>query len=122
MRIKFYTRCVSTSDLIFISVAARMLSMHPQTLRKYERLGLVQPARTIGSMRLYSEAEIDRLRLIKVLVEDAGVNLAGVQRLLAVAEGLQRMEPLLSESALGRSEAKRRLAREVGRLKQVVGL
>ena len=99
-----------------------MLSMHPQTLRKYERLGLVQPARTIGSMRLYSEAEIERLRLIKVLVEDAGVNLAGVQRLIEVAEGLQRIEPLLDDPALGRSEAKRRLAREVVRLKEVVGL
>lgn len=96
--------------------------MHPQTLRKYERLGLVQPARTIGSMRLYSDAEIERLRLIKVLVEDAGVNLAGVQRLLAVAEGLQRIEPLLAESALGRSETRRRLGREVLRLKEVVGL
>ncbi len=81
-----------------------MLSMHPQTLRKYERLGLVQPARTIGSMRLYSEAEIERLRLIKRLVDDAGVNLAGVQRLLSVAEGLQRMQPLLSER---RSDAPR---------------
>lgn len=99
-----------------------MLSMHPQTLRKYERLGLVQPARTIGSMRLYSEAEIQRLRLIKVLVEDAGVNLAGVQRLLAVAEGLQRLEPLLDDPALGRPDGKRRLAREVVRLKQIVGL
>jgi len=99
-----------------------MLSMHPQTLRKYERLGLVQPARTIGSMRLYSDAEIERLRLIKVLVEDAGVNLAGVQRLLAVAEGLQRIEPLLDDAALGRSETKRRLAREVLRLKEFVGL
>lgn len=99
-----------------------MLRMHPQTLRKYERLGLVQPARTIGSMRLYSDAEIERLRLIKVLVEDAGVNLAGVQRLLAVAEGLQRIEPLLAESALGRSETRRRLGREVLRLKEVVGL
>ncbi len=99
-----------------------MLSMHPQTLRKYERLGLVQPARTIGSMRLYSEAEIERLRLIKVLVEDAGVNLAGVQRLIEVAEGLQRIEPLLADPALARSEARRRLAREVLRLKEVVGL
>jgi MerR family transcriptional regulator/heat shock protein HspR len=113
---------VSTSELIFISVAARMLSMHPQTLRKYERLGLVQPARTIGSMRLYSTQEIARLRLIKELVEDAGVNLAGVQRLLAVAEGLQRLEPLLEDPALGRGEARRRLAREVQRLKTVVGL
>jgi MerR family transcriptional regulator/heat shock protein HspR len=113
---------VSSSELIFISVAARMLSMHPQTLRKYERLGLVQPARTIGSMRLYSSAEIARLRLIKDLVEDAGVNLAGVQRLLAVAEGLQRLGPLLEDPALGRGEARRRLAREVQRLKDVVGI
>ena len=96
--------------------------MHPQTLRKYERLGLVQPGRTIGSMRLYSDEAIERLRLIKVLVEDAGVNLAGVQRLLAVAEGLQRIMPLLDDPALGRSEARRRLAREVARLKDVVGL
>lgn len=96
--------------------------MHPQTLRKYERLGLVQPARTIGSMRLYSDAEIERLRLIKVLVEDAGVNLAGVQRLLAVAEGLQRIEPLLADPTLGRTDTRRRLTREVVRLKEVVGL
>jgi MerR family transcriptional regulator/heat shock protein HspR len=113
---------VSTNELIFISVAARMLSMHPQTLRKYERLGLVQPARTIGSMRLYSVEEIARLRLIKELVEDAGVNLAGVQRLLAVAEGLQRLEPLLDYPGLGRGDARRRLVREVQRLKAVVGV
>lgn len=99
-----------------------MLSMHPQTLRKYERLGLVQPARTIGSMRLYSDTEIERLRLIKLLVEDAGVNLAGVQRLLAVAEGLQRLEPLLHDPSLGRSDARRQISREVQRLKDVVGL
>jgi MerR family transcriptional regulator/heat shock protein HspR len=111
-----------STDLIFISVAARMLDMHPQTLRKYERLGLVQPTRTIGSMRLYSDAQIERLRLIKLLVEDAGVNLAGVQRLLAVAEGLQRIEPLLEDSALGRPEGRRRLTREVQRLKDAVGL
>ena len=96
--------------------------MHPQTLRKYERLGLIQPARTIGSMRLYSVEEIARLRLIKELVEDAGVNLAGVQRLLAVAEGLQRLEPLLDDPGLGRGDARRRLTREVQRLKAVVGV
>src|SRR2546427_6345894 len=50
-------------DLYFISVAARMLGMHPQTLRKYERLGLVQPTRTIGSMRLYSRGELERLKV-----------------------------------------------------------
>ena len=72
-------------DLYFISVAARMLGMHPQTLRKYERLGLVQPTRTIGSMRLYSRDELERLKLIKRLVDDGGINLAGVQRLLSIA-------------------------------------
>ena len=77
-------------DLYFISIAARMLGMHPQTLRKYERLGLVQPTRTIGSMRLYSPEELERLKLIKRMVDDAGINLAGVQRLLSVAEVVQR--------------------------------
>ena len=68
--------------LYFISMAARLLDMHPQTLRKYERLGLVSPTRTVGSMRVYSQDELERLRLIKRLVEEEGVNLAGVQRLL----------------------------------------
>ena len=62
-----------------ISVAARLLAMHPQTLRKYERLGLVRPARTIGMLRLYSEVDIDKLRLIKHLEENLGLNLAGVE-------------------------------------------
>ena len=56
-------------DLYFISMAARLLDMHPQTLRKYERLGLVRPTRTVGSMRVYSEDELERLRLIKHLVD-----------------------------------------------------
>jgi MerR family transcriptional regulator/heat shock protein HspR len=110
------------SDLIFISMAAEMLGMHPQTLRKYERLGLVQPARTMGSMRLYSRDEIERLRLIKQLVDEDGINLAGVQRLLEVAAVLQRIRPLMHEEALQRSDARRRLLREMQRLHDVVGL
>jgi MerR family transcriptional regulator/heat shock protein HspR len=109
-------------DLIFISMAAEMLGMHPQTLRKYERLGLVQPARTMGSMRLYSRDQIERLRLIKQLVDEAGINLAGVQRLLEVAEVLQRIRPLMHEEALQRGDARRRLLREIQRLHDVVGL
>ena len=66
-------------DLYLISMAARMLGMHPQTLRKYERLGLIQPSRTIGSMRVYSREELDRLKAIKRLVGDGGINLAGVR-------------------------------------------
>jgi MerR family transcriptional regulator/heat shock protein HspR len=114
---------VSSSELIFISVAARLLDMHPQTLRKYERLGLVRPARTLGSMRLYSHSEIERLRFIKRLVEEEGVNLAGVQRLLAVAEVMQRIRPLLEESALVRDPAlRRRLLREMAELNEQLGL
>ena len=108
-------------DLFFISVAARMLGMHPQTLRKYERLGLVQPTRTIGSMRLYSRDELDRLRLIKHLVDEAGINLAGVQRLLSIAESVQRLRPLLNQDA-GRSDARRRIALELKRISETIGL
>jgi MerR family transcriptional regulator/heat shock protein HspR len=102
-------------------MAARLLDMHPQTLRKYERLGLVRPTRTIGSMRLYSREELERLRLIKHLVEEAGVNLAGVQRLLTIAEAVQRMRPLMKEDA-SRRDARRRLAQEIQRISELVGL
>lgn len=100
-------------DLYFISMAAQLLGMHPQTLRKYERLGLVQPTRTIGSMRVYSREEIERLRMIKKLVDDGGINLAGVQRLLSIAEVVQRLRPLMRDA---------RLARELDELVRVLGL
>ena len=100
-------------DLYFISMAARLLEMHPQTLRKYERLGLVRPTRTVGSMRVYTHDELDRLRLIKHLVEEAGVNLAGVQRLLEIAEAVQRLRPLVKDA---RPEARRRVALEVEKI------
>jgi MerR family transcriptional regulator/heat shock protein HspR len=107
--------------LYFISMAARLLGMHPQTLRKYERLGLVQPTRRIGSMRLYSHEELERLRLIKRLVDEAGVNLAGVQKLLSVAEVVERLRPLAREDGLSR-DTRRRLAQELDRLADMLGL
>ena len=113
---------MADDELIFISIAARMLEMHPQTLRKYERLGLIQPSRTIGSMRLYSRAEIERLRFIKHLVEQEGVNLAGVQRLLSVAEVMARIRPLMDEQALASHATRRRLLREMERLQALVGV
>jgi MerR family transcriptional regulator/heat shock protein HspR len=109
--------------LIFISVAARLLDMHPQTLRKYERLGLVRPARTVGSMRLYSPEEIERLRFIKRLVDEEGVNLAGVQRLLDIVEVMQRIRPLMDDAVLQRDASlRRRLLREMARLTDRLGL
>src|SRR5262245_56477793 len=80
-----------------ISVAARILEMHPQTLRKYERFGLVAPAReTIR--RLYSEQDIKRLRLIKHLVDDLGLNLAGVELSLKILNHLLDMKTALAEN------------------------
>jgi len=96
--------------------------MHPQTLRKYERLGLVQPTRTVGSMRVYDREELERLRLIKRLVDEVGINLAGVQRLLLVAETVRRMRPLLDESAPLTDTGRRRLLNEMRRLSDAVGL
>jgi MerR family transcriptional regulator/heat shock protein HspR len=107
-------------DLHFISVAARMLGMHPQTLRKYERLGLVQPTRTIGSMRLYSRDELERLKVIKRLVGDARINLAGVQRLMSVAAIVQRIRPLMRDEPLSPRDA-RRLAQEFDELARALG-
>lgn len=108
-------------ELFFISMAARMLGMHPQTLRKYERLGLVQPTRTIGSMRVYSRDELERLKLIKRLVDDAGINLAGVQRLLEIAQVVQRLRPLMREDALSARDARRRLTQELDELSRMLG-
>ena len=113
---------VDPPDLIFISVAAEMLGMHPQTLRKYERLGLVQPARTIGSMLLYTRDEIDKLRLIKHLVDQRGINLAGVQRLLTLEAIMQRIRPLMDDSALRTGSGRRQLLIEMRRLNDALGL
>jgi MerR family transcriptional regulator/heat shock protein HspR len=111
---------IRAEDIFFISVAARILGMHPQTLRKYERLGLVQPSRTVGSMRVYSRDELDRLKAIKRLVDDGGINLAGVQRLLSIAEVVQRIRPLMREDGLS-SRENRRLAQELDQLMRLLG-
>ena len=111
----------SDPDLVFISMAAEMLGMHPQTLRKYERLGLVQPSRTVGSMRLYTQDELERLRTIKHFVDELGINLAGVQRLLSIAECVQRLRPLVTQDT-GRADARRRIALELKRISEAIGL
>jgi MerR family transcriptional regulator/heat shock protein HspR len=74
-----------------ISVAADLVGMHPQTLRIYEQKGLVRPKRTAGNTRLYSEFDIERLRLIQRLTTELGLNLAGVERVLHLEDELRRM-------------------------------
>jgi MerR family transcriptional regulator/heat shock protein HspR len=74
-----------------IGVAADLVGMHPQTLRIYEQKGLVRPARTPGGTRLYSERDLERLRLIQTLTTELGLNLAGVQRVIALEDELQQL-------------------------------
>ena len=74
-----------------ISVAAELVGMHPQTLRIYEAKGLVNPQRTAGNTRLYSEADLERLRLIQRLTTELGLNLAGVEHVLRLQDELNRM-------------------------------
>jgi MerR family transcriptional regulator/heat shock protein HspR len=92
-----------------ISVAAEFVGMHPQTLRIYEAKGLVRPGRTPGGTRLYSERDVERLRLIQRLTTELGLNLAGVQRVLALEDELQKLR-----SQIGRLQ--RQLRDEVERV------
>ena len=92
-----------------ISVAADLVGMHPQTLRIYEQKGLVRPKRTPGNTRLYSERDVERLRLIQRLTTELGLNLAGVQRVLALEDELQKLR-----SQIGRLQ--RQLRDEVERV------
>ena len=101
--------------LFVISVAARLLEMHPQTLRKYEREGLIAPSRTTGNLRLYSDRDIERLRQVKYLVDERGLNLAGVQLALELTGRLRDLRARLGGDAAGP------LAAELDHLLAMVG-
>ena len=75
-----------------ISVAARMVGVHAQTLRYYERAGLIWPSRTMGRQRLYSAADIERIRRLRTLTEDMGVNLAGAEVALKLMARIEELE------------------------------
>ena len=75
-----------------ISIAANMLGVHVQTLRYYERAGIVEPSRSRGNRRLYSQEDIERLRRIKTLMDDLGVNLAGVEVIIRMGQRMAEME------------------------------
>ena len=80
-----------------ISVVAKVLNIHPQTLRQYEREGLVEPSRTGGKMRLYSEKDLDKIKMILRLTRDLGVNLAGVDVILRLKQRLEEYEATIDE-------------------------
>ncbi|HTR33407.1 MAG TPA: helix-turn-helix transcriptional regulator [Gaiellaceae bacterium] len=81
-----------TRPRYMIGVAAELVGMHPQTLRMYEQKGLVNPQRTAGNTRLYSDADVERLQLIQRLTGELGLNLAGVERVLHMEDELLRMQ------------------------------
>ena len=108
-------------DFYFISTAARLLGMHPQTLRKYERLGLIQPSRTLGSMRLYSREELERLKLIKHLVdvrESTWRECNGCCRLPTSSNGCAA---LVRDDSLSARDTRRRVGQELDALNRVLG-
>ncbi len=80
----------STRPIYMISVAAELVGMHPQTLRMYETKGLVRPQRTPGGTRLYSEADVERLRIVQRLTTELGLNLAGVELVLRLEDELRK--------------------------------
>jgi MerR family transcriptional regulator/heat shock protein HspR len=83
--------------VFMISVAAELAEMHPQTLRMYERRGLIRPRRSSKSTRLYSLADVERLRRIQQLVAECGLNLAGVERVLEMEEQVAALQKRLEE-------------------------
>ena len=80
-----------------ISIAARIVGIEAHTLRYYERLGLVQPYRSQGNIRYYSETDVERLRHIKALMDDLGINLAGVEVVIRMAEKIAEMQRQIQE-------------------------
>jgi MerR family transcriptional regulator/heat shock protein HspR len=91
---------MSADDAVFvISVAARLVGMHANTLRKYENERLLRPARTDGNLRLYSSEDIARLRQIKALSEEHGINVAGIRMALGVAEQIRRLREDVAQDA-----------------------
>jgi len=103
--------------LYMISVAADLAGVHPQTLRIYERKALVAPQRSAGNTRLYSQADVDRLREIQRLTQEEGINLAGVTQIIELQREIERMRAELAGALLHakRAEASARIARESAR-------
>jgi MerR family transcriptional regulator/heat shock protein HspR len=114
-----------TQAVYVISVAAELAGMHPQTLRIYERKGLLEPARTAGGNRRYSDEDIERLRRISELAAE-GMNLAGIRRVMELEEEVARLQAELEEAAETASgamaEAERRQRRDLVPLKQAVAI
>jgi len=100
----------SDAKVLIISVAARLAGMHPQTLRQYDRLGLVQPGRAGGGGRRYSERDVALLREVQKLSQDEGVNLAGIKRIIGLEQLVGELQERVAELEQQLGEAYQRVA------------
>ena len=104
--------------VFMISVAAELAEMHPQTLRMYEARGLIEPSRSAKGTRLYSQADVERLRRIQQMTAELGLNLAGVERVLALEAQLDELNAQLSAMARKAELARAELEQELDRLRR----
>ena len=101
-----------------ISIAAKLVQLHPQTLRYYDRVGLIRPSRTQGRMRLYSQRDVETLRKIARLSEDLGVNLAGVEVILNMSKYIEELQQKLDQVQQQAAEETASLRRRIQELEQ----
>ena len=114
-------RIDSERGVFMISVAAELAEMHPQTLRMYEARGLITPKRSPKNTRLYSQADVDRLRRIQEMTNDQGLNLAGVETVLELERRLERMRSDLARMRKRATEMESRMTAELERLRKSLG-
>jgi MerR family transcriptional regulator, heat shock protein HspR len=107
--------------VFMISVAAELAQMHPQTLRMYEARGLITPKRSPKNTRLYSQADVERLRRIQQMTTQEGLNLAGVESVLDLERRLERMRGEMARMRKRAAEMESQMAKELERLRKSVG-
>jgi MerR family transcriptional regulator/heat shock protein HspR len=117
-RTRITARVEHDRGVFMISVAAELAEMHPQTLRMYEARGLIEPKRSPKGTRLYSQADVDRLRRIQEMTNELGLNLAGVERVLALEEQLERATRRLEALERRSREMREELEAEVERVRR----
>jgi MerR family transcriptional regulator/heat shock protein HspR len=103
----------ATRGVFMISVAAELAEMHPQTLRMYEARGLIEPKRSPKGTRLYSQSDVERLRRIQEMTNELGLNLAGVERVLALEEQLERATRRLQQLEARSAQMREEMEREI---------
>ena len=117
-RTRITARVDSGRGVFMISVAAELADMHPQTLRMYEARGLIEPKRSPKGTRLYSQDDVDRLRRIQEMTNELGLNLAGVERVLALEEQLERATRRLEALERRSREMREEMEAEVERVRR----